>query len=323
MMLLSKYLTAVAILSAVAEGSTRVAVLEFGKGGAVSRTNVRDPETSVNGVISFWNALHRTGRRQLQYAGMSVVPGLFGKADAGLVIGLGGRVDLDEMVNVASYMSEESAAAVGHMEVHGNHCSQMMAKLDNVQELQDTSEFKANALKSASSSGLSGIKAVVSSANAAEIDQEVASMLQEIERSAEESGQTIVVHLVVDEDDAHSRRRLLSRRRLEDEQNPEEGNNNQGENNGNNQDGQNNAEDDDMQNQMKQYSGYYGYGYYKNGEWVSPYKTMFQIQYFNVVLWTAIALVVALFYTIYLMTNMPLEADTLLFGESAKMIGDD
>jgi len=56
---------------------------------------------------------------------------------------------------------------------------------------------------------------------------------------------------------------------------------------------------------------------------VTPYKTMFQIQYFNVVLWTAIGLTITLISTIYLMLYMPLMPDTLLFGESAKVMGDD
>ena len=81
-----------------------------------------------------------------------------------------------------------------------------------------------------------------------------------------------------------------------------------------NQDG---AENADANN------GYYGYGYYNAyGEWVTPYKTMFQIQYFNIVLWTSVGLVMVLFFTVYLMINMPLMADTLLFGESAKMVGE-
>lgn len=79
-------------------------------------------------------------------------------------------------------------------------------------------------------------------------------------------------------------------------------------------------EDADGNNNNNQ-NGYYIYGYYQNGEWVTPYKTMFQIQYFNIVLWTSIAMVVVLLYVIYLVVNMPLEADTLLFGESAKMVG--
>jgi hypothetical protein len=49
---------------------------------------------------------------------------------------------------------------------------------------------------------------------------------------------------------------------------------------------------------------------------------MFQIQYFQVVLWTSLALVAIVYYSIYMMVNMPLMADSLLFGESAK-VGDE
>jgi hypothetical protein len=67
-------------------------------------------------------------------------------------------------------------------------------------------------------------------------------------------------------------------------------------------------------------NAYNGYGYYnENGVWVTPFKTMFQIQYFNIVLWTSVALVITIFFVVYLVVNMPLEADTLLFGESAKI----
>jgi hypothetical protein len=310
-----KFLVLLSVLAYSVDASTRVAVLEFGKGGAVRRTAVRDSETSVNGVVSFWNALHRTGRRQLQYAGMTVVPDMFQKASSGIVIGLSGSVDLDDMINVASWISEDGAA-VGHMEVEGRHCSHMMSKLDDVQEIDNSVSFKTVAVKEARALGLSGVKTVVTSSNAAEIDQELGAVFKEFERVADETGNTIVVHLVVDEDDSYSRRRLQSRR-LEDVAAGDDANANQN----------NNAaavDDATVVSSQSQYSGFYGYGYYNAyGEWVTPYKTMFQIQYFNVVLWTAVALVVTLFYTIYLMTNMSLEADTLLFGESAKMIGDD
>ena len=51
---------------------------------------------------------------------------------------------------------------------------------------------------------------------------------------------------------------------------------------------------------------------------------MFQIQYTNVVLWTSVVLVIVLTFCISLMVNMPLMADTLLFGEQATMtnVGD-
>ena len=55
----------------------------------------------------------------------------------------------------------------------------------------------------------------------------------------------------------------------------------------------------------------------------TPYKTMFQIQYFNVVTWTAIGLALILIFCFFLMVYMPLEPDTLLFGESAKIVGDE
>ena len=50
---------------------------------------------------------------------------------------------------------------------------------------------------------------------------------------------------------------------------------------------------------------------------------MFQIQYFNIVLWTAIGLAAILFFSIFLMMYMPLMPDTLLFGESAKLVAED
>ena len=54
---------------------------------------------------------------------------------------------------------------------------------------------------------------------------------------------------------------------------------------------------------------------------VTP-KSIFQIQYFNVVLWTAVGLTAMLFVAIGMTISMPLEPDTLLFGESAKIVGE-
>lgn len=64
---------------------------------------------------------------------------------------------------------------------------------------------------------------------------------------------------------------------------------------------------DDGANNDKQ-DGYYGYGYYDaNGVWTTPYKTMFQIQYFNIVLWTSVVLFLVTAFSIFLVTDMPLE----------------
>jgi hypothetical protein len=155
----------------------------------------------------------------------------------------------------------------------------------------------------------------VNSGNAADVDAQIASLLND--SSLAEDGKTVVLHLVVEEEDGAARRRNLARRLEEvDGEQAQDGANNNGEAN-------NNAEADQQQQQQSN-NGFYGYGYYNGyGEWVTPYKTMFQIQYFNVVLWTAVGLVAILFFGIYLMIYMPLMADTLLFGESARISIDD
>ena len=62
-------------------------------------------------------------------------------------------------------------------------------------------------------------------------------------------------------------------------------------------------------------NGYYGYGYYDaNGVWTTPYKTMFQIQYYNIVLWTSLSLFVVLAFAIFLVTDMPLEVSTFVWN---------
>lgn len=294
----------------VVDASTRVAVLQFGKKVTVRRTTATNAETSKEGVASFWQALHHNGqqRRKLQAAGMTVVPDLFYQPDSGIVIGLSGNFDIEQLPTVARLVSEEDEHVVGTMEVEEGTCCDL---LDYVKDVEITDSLKTTVPKHAEKTGLSGIKAIVDSSNSATVDQEISDVISHLERFAEESGKTIVVHVIVDEPVEAFRQRVLMSRRL---------------NNNNNVD-DDNANDDgssSSSSSQQQYSGYYGYGYYNAyGEWVTPYKTMFQIQYFNVVTWTAIGLAVSLIFTIYLMLYMPLEPDTLLFGESAKLVGDD
>lgn len=309
-------IAALATMSMTVEAATRVAVIELGQSGAVRRTTMaaRREETSVDGVASFWSALHGHGRK-LQHAGMSVVPDLFTRPDSGVVVGLiGSGLDLDRMPTLNRLMQnveeQEDNRVVGHMQVSGNQCKKMLA---NVQQK------KASSLKTAfdaevQETGLSGMQFDVTSSNAGDIDDELAFLLQKYS-----SGKNVVLHLVIEEEDGAARRRSLAlnldgkeergaegasttQRRLEGEEEDAEG-------------------DADAQADN---NGYYGYGYYNAyGEWVTPYKTMFQIQYFNVVLWTSLGLVATLFFSIYLMIYMPLMADTLLFGESARVAHDD
>lgn len=272
------------------DAATKVAVLEFGKGGSVRRTDSEHAGTSVEGVASFWSALHVDGRN-LQYPGMTVVPDLFKKPDSGVVIAISGS-QLGAMPSL-SHLFSKSKDVVGHMEVAGAGLNKLMSKVDDL-ELGSVHTFVDSAKKHADKLGLSGYLTPVDSESAGALDAKITSLLKEIKKVAENSGKTIVVHVVVEEEVTPARRRL-------EEQNAENNNAANGEN--------------------KQY---FGYGYYNDyGEWVTPYKTMFQIQYFNVVLWTSVGLAVVLIYTIYKMLFMPLEPDTLLFGESAKIVGEE
>ena len=278
-----------------ASASTKVAVLELGKAGTVRRTTAVDPETTVEGVSSFWSALHNTkSPRNTQHAGLTVVPDLFRKPESGVVIGISG-VDIDVEAQLPMAFSMLAEAPV--MEVDGSRVQALLSKIPEWEEVS-AENLSASAVKCGAKKGLSGIMTTVDNSSAQMVDKQLNGIINELKTLAESTGETIVVHLVVEEDDAISRRRRLSRR-LEEQANGE------------------NAEDGQENN------GYYGYGYYENGVWVTTYKTMFQIQYFNVVMWTAIGLAVIVIYTIGLMVNMPLMADTLLFGESAKMVGDD
>lgn len=335
--IMMKPLILLAALSA-ASAATSVAVLEFGtKRGSVRRTVSSDRiDTTVAGVHSFLNALHRN-RRSLQHAGMPLVPDLFTRSDLGIVLALkGDGVDLDKMPVVSGLLDEEivakkkESAVVGHMEMEGSKCHALMNKVGDVKKATSPSEMISTVKAQTEGKGLVGVETTVDAASVEDIDKSVSELMLNLQEWAEASGKTIVLHLVVEEEGGSSRRRARSlssasssaaasstaksasaaytpnerappRRRLEDENNGEQDANAQG-----------------------SYNGYYGYGYYNAyGEWVTPYKTMFQIQYFNVVLWTALGLVAALIFVIYLMLYMPLEPDTLLFGESAKLVGSE
>ena len=299
-----RVLLAAALALTSADAATRVAVIELGKSGTVRRTTSTGSETSAAGVASFWSALHGYGRK-LQHAGMPVVPDLFSRPESGVVVGLTG-VDLDTMPYVNGLMThEDENGVVGHMEVPGHQSSALLKNVDDVEDV-DSSTLLNTAKKQYHEAGISGIKTQVTSENASEIDAQLAALVSD----SVDSEKTVILHLVVEEDDGAARRRQLARR-LE------------GEGEGEGEGGSGDHESGDGEDNG-QYSGYYGYGYYNAyGEWVTPYKTMFQIQYFNVVLWTSVGLVGIMAFSLYLMIYMPLMADTLLFGESAKIAGDD
>lgn len=329
-----KLLLAIFATISTVHAATRVAVIELGKTtGTVRRTTTASDhqEASVDGVASFWSALHgHAGRRKLQHAGMSVVPDLFARPDSGVVIGLTGSdgIDLENLPTVRGLLMDAEqnshtvtveGSVVGHMEVQGHKCQNMMKNVRKVETIGSALELSSTFEAQARSPGLSGIQADVTSANAAAVDAQIAALI----KSVQQEGKTVVLHLVVEEENGASRRRNLARRLEQAEGEGEQEGQGQQEGEGGEDNGEENADAAGADGQQAM-SGYYGYGYYNTyGEWVTPYKTMFQIQYFNVVLWTALLLAATVFYSIYLMVYMPLMADTLLFGESARVAYDD
>jgi hypothetical protein len=230
---------------AFAEAATRVAVIELGHAGIVRRTNAVSETTSVEGVASFWGVLHGHGRK-LQHSGMTVVPDLFSRPDDGLVVAISG-VDMENMPTVSSLMTEEGAnGVVGHMEMSGSHCAEMLKRLQTV-EAVDGSSLVTTAKKHAEEAGLSGLKLEVTSENAGDVDAQIGTLLESMRRLAKDSGKNIVLHVVVEETEGAASRRRLTRR-LEDQGDQENAANNGG----------------------QQFGGYYGYGFYNAyGEWVS------------------------------------------------------
>lgn len=305
---------AAAFLATVADARTTVAVLEVGKGGVVRRTTANSKQASVHGVASFWNAAHdevagRNRRGSAQHPGMAVVPDLFSRADGGIALGLSGSaVDLTSggaMPNLATLLDTE---AVGFFELSGEHSATLLKKAGaKAEDVVGSAADLASSLKSKASTAVDNRLASLSiavhdEAGAKDVDSAIAAAVQSLQKQSEESGKTLLLHLVVDEEDvaaaheseaeAEAQEIPSDRRRLEDMQD-QDGNNNNG----------------NYYNQRQAGDGY--------GE-----KTIFQIQYFNVVLWSAIGLTIVLVSAISLMINMPLMADTLLFGESAKVVGD-
>uniref|UniRef100_A0A7S2YB49 Uncharacterized protein n=1 Tax=Entomoneis paludosa TaxID=265537 RepID=A0A7S2YB49_9STRA len=318
--MMMKIAASLLVLASAADAFTRVAVVELGVGGTVRRTSSKSSESTVEGVNSFVQLMH--GGRQLQHAGMPVVPDLFQKADGGVVLGLSGQgVDVAEMPAVAALLEEEKDGVVGHLSTNGKHCNSIVSRATSVEEVSEE-ELPVAMEKASKKQSLSGVKMTVKdTAAASSVDKEVADLIRDLHKKTKEQGKTVVLYLVVEEESS------VSRRRLADQQ--QDGQNQAGKyvfftKSGNQNGGDNNGGNNDNNPYAQMFAGYYGFGYYNSyGEWVTPYKSMFQIQYFNVVLWTAIGLAVILGWVIMMMMYMPLEPDTLLFGESAKMIGDD
>ena len=313
----------------LASDATTVAVLEFGKGGVTRRITSASPVTSVAGVSSFWNAVHdeiaqapitnkKNAKKKIsrrtrvtQYPGMTVVPDLFKRANGGLVIGVSGTgVDLAAMPTLAGILNGENT--VGQFRVEGAQTQELLKKAGDVSAttasaFDETVNSKVSSVTSkATGNKLESVLVAVEDTEAAtKLDQSLASLLQSLETMAAESGTTVLLHIVLDDETDRVHRRLNN-------------NNNNNQNNQNN----NNQNQNSQQGQYLQKYGYGAWAYTSNNQLYTNVRTIFQIQYFNIMLWTAIGLSFVLFIVVSMMINMPMMPDTLLFGESAKMVAE-
>jgi len=277
--------------SSAAAASTKVAVVEIGSRGLIQKSTTSSSEATVEGVQSFWASLHGKGssHRALVSPEIPVAGDLFRKPDAGIVVHVvGNGVDLSDL----PVLNE----AVGVIQVPG---SQGRALVSTVDHISTTWNEAVSAARTSNSLQAVALYAKdVSSVNA-ELSRKVATLREE----AATHGTSVVLHVIVEDELDDSSRRQLVERNLNDGGNA----------------------DDGSSNSISSYysTGLYGYGYTDaNGNFVVVSKTIFQIQYFQVVLWTAIGLAIALAFCFMLMVDMPLMADTLLFGESSKMMGE-
>ena len=189
---------------AVADASTTVAVLAFGKHGCVHRTTSKNTHTTVAGAASFFNALSGKG---LQESDMTVVPDLFNKPDGVVVVGItGSGVNLEAMPTLANLVEKEGNGVVGHMTLPAGHHRHLMNRVGPSKAVD--AEALVDGVKSeASSKKISSVSITVDAGNSGAVDAQIAAMLTALQKQAGNDS-TIIVHLVVDEEEGSARRRL-------------------------------------------------------------------------------------------------------------------
>lgn len=333
------YLLAATLLIGFVTADTNVSVIECGHSGTVrSAIGGRNGlGSTVGDVGSFWSNLHnfqqsrRDGRksRREHRAGFSLVADHFNKPAGGLAVSLVGEaVDMNMFPQLSAYL-KSSESVVGSFNMAGSQSGLLETivggetNILKVNEAVGVIRSKVDEFRKRGDNMIESVEINVDNTDsAAEIDGELSALLGSL---SEEDGKTVVLHLIVDET-AKSRRRLAERR-LEDEQNEdqeEDKDEEEEDKDDENEDEENNNDADDGNGYVsKSSSSFYGYGYYDdNGDWQTNYRTIFQIQYYQTCLWTSIGLFAVTFAAINFMINMPLLPDTLLFGESAKMVGE-
>mmetsp|Transcript_15232 Transcript_15232/g.23041 ORF Transcript_15232/g.23041 Transcript_15232/m.23041 type:complete len:340 (+) Transcript_15232:67-1086(+) len=324
--------------SAAATKQTTVTILEFGKGGTIhtatsNNNNAASITTTPAAMTSFWKAMHpsKNGKYSSHgYAGMAVVPDLFTKADLGVIVGLGGNVagHLDSMPTAMALLSgntDSEDGVVGQVKISG-HVSNTLVKgissspkAKSAAVVTDKDDFGRRLSSSTTANEAGSLEAVslqvMDDGDAKEADDQLRKLIQRLKDEADASGKTVVLHLVVETNVPESVVSASRRRLNEDEEDGgSQDQNQEGEENNN----ENNNNDENGNNQNQQQDGENGY----TTQYAYNYKTMYEIQTFNIITWTAVGLVVIVFMVMGAFIGMPLYPDTLLFGFSTK-IGSD
>lgn len=242
---------------------------------------------------------------------MSIVPDLFAKPDAGIVVGIHAEslksmptartlLDNDQVDDATTTV--DNTVVVGHVHVSGQSgldelmklASSSSRKLEKI-ATEDIGTRLQSTAKTAAASAARGevgkeiatlFLALDTDDAAAVADEHLGRMLQTLKKDAVDNGKTVILHLVIEEGGSSTR----NRRRLED----------------------NNANNDQNANADSSSSS----SSYSNQ------KSMYEIQSFNLYLWTSVGLFVVVSMVMSAFIAMPLMPDTLLFGETAK-IGSD
>lgn len=224
---------------------------------------------------------------------MSVVPDLFAKPDAGIVVGMHAE-SIKSMPTARSLLDDIDATVenvIGHVHVSGQAASlkelMKLAAASSSRELEMIAakdmgnQLQSTAVSAARGELLGGMDSLFfdleSNDDAAAVaDEQLGRMLQTLRKNAADNGKTVVLHLIIEEEEK-------GHRRLED-----------------------NA-DADADSSSSSYNNQ---------------KSMYEIQSFNLYLWTSVGLFVVISMVMSAFIAMTLMPDTLLFGETAK-IGSD
>ncbi len=274
----------IAALAACANATT-VSVLELGKGGVVHRTNGQS-NTSNRALMSFWKSAHEAGSDgQPRKERVNQMPGM------NVVPDLFNRADGGVVVGiVGDSLNLESMPNVANF-IEGNGVvANLNVEGNNGRKLMTQLSNKPVSAAEFESAFESKAEASIS-AKGNKLESVFVTLNESNEAADVDASLSRLLKKISKDAEANESTIVVhlvvddiaSRRRLED------------------------ADGDD-----KYADTYQSYGY----------RTMFQIQYFNVVLWTAIGLFLILFTANYMVMFMPLMPDTLLFGESAKMVAE-